>query len=123
MEAVQGWRARAAARHVREAATKALYVLPGEDTATICRLAWEAVDLAAEATAANALCTRGLLLRVVRTSFAAEQRLRWNAFCWRYRFISSLRSLGLERMWKLERRTGIAGALRDLVDAFLVGLS
>ena len=80
MEAVQGWRVRMAAGHVREAANKALYVLPGEDTATICRLAWKAVNLAAEATEARPLCTRGLLLHVVRTTFAAEQLLRWNAW-------------------------------------------
>ena len=74
---MEAWRARAAARHVRFAANKALYALPGEDTAAICRLAWEAVDLAAEATKADGLCPRHILLRVLRTTFAAEQLVRW----------------------------------------------
>ena len=74
---VDKWRARVAARHVLEAADSALYVCPGEDTAAICRLAWKAVDLASEATEALPACTRDLLVCIVRTTFAAEQLLRW----------------------------------------------
>ena len=37
--------------------------------------------------------------------------------------ISSLRRLGVECVQKLERRTGIARALKALVDVFLVQLS
>ena len=48
MGSVDGWRARVATRHVREAADRALYVCPGNDTATIYRLAWKAVNLASE---------------------------------------------------------------------------
>ena len=119
---VDKWRAWVAARHVLEAADSALYVCPGEDTAAICRLAWKAVDLASEATGALPPCTRDLLVCVVRTTFAAEQLLRWNACCRRQRFIASLRSLGEERRRRLERRTQIATALRALVDVFLGGL-
>ena len=86
---VDKWRARVAARHVLDAADRALFVCPGEDTAAICRLAWEAVDLASEATGALPPCTRDLLVCVVRTTFAAEQLLRC---CRRQRFISSLPS-------------------------------
>ena len=76
MGSVDKWRAMVAARHVREAADRALYVCPGNDTAAICRLAWEAVDLASEATRALPHCARELLVCVVRTTFAAEQLLR-----------------------------------------------
>ena len=79
---MEGWSARAVARHVRSAADRALYAFPCEDMSAICRLAWEAVDLAAEATKADGLWPRQLLVRVLRTTFAAEQLLRWNSFRW-----------------------------------------
>ena len=74
------WRARAALRGVQRAADRAFYGMPSEAVVEICRLAWEAVEMATGA--ADLLpSSRDLLLQVVRTSFKGEQRLRYDTFC------------------------------------------
>ena len=78
--------------------------MPSEAVVKICRLAWEAVEMATGVTNLLIPSSRVLLQEVVRTTFKAEQRLR---------------SLDMKKRRKLERASAIGKALKTLVDVAL----